>query len=88
MLTLTTLTSLLGIGSAFVITDCDAGTSKNFGDNKCQIWTGRHNTFESNAGCTLQLWSEGNCQGEVFQTTTQNDCQEVPFGVVSALCRK
>ncbi|KAL7619414.1 hypothetical protein AAE478_009953 [Parahypoxylon ruwenzoriense] len=87
----TTLTSIIAFASAasgFLITDCKSGKITNFGDNKCQIWTAGDFSFQSNAGCTLYAYSEGNCQGSIFQTATQNHCQKAPNGVVSVDCRK
>ena len=87
MLSFAAITSLLNLGSGFVITGCDSGTVTNFGDDKCQIWTDNNFTFESDAGCTLYAYSEGNCQGSIFQTATQNECQVAPDGVVSINCK-
>ncbi|KAI1097144.1 hypothetical protein F4804DRAFT_328493 [Jackrogersella minutella] len=85
--TLISLISLSSIASGFVITDCNSGKITNFGDNKCQIWTAGDFSFQSNAGCTLYAYSEGNCQGSIFQTATQNQCQTAPDGVISVNCR-
>ncbi|KAI2612170.1 uncharacterized protein GGS25DRAFT_474079 [Hypoxylon fragiforme] len=85
-----TLASLLALASAtnaFLITDCNTGKITNYGDNKCQIWTAADFSFQSNAGCTLYAYSEGNCQGSIFETATQNQCQTAPNGVVSVNCR-
>ena len=87
-LTLATLGSMLSFSSAFVITDCKSGKSVNFGDNKCQIWTGSTFTYESDAKCVLSVWSEGNCEGEGYQTKTQQTCLTTPFGATSIYCKK
>ncbi|OTB04469.1 hypothetical protein M426DRAFT_11616 [Hypoxylon sp. CI-4A] len=77
-------TVLLGaVANGFLITDCSSGQITNFGDNKCQIWTAGTFSFQSNAGCTLSAYSGGNCQGSIFTTATQNQCQTAPDGVVS-----
>ncbi|MCJ1334322.1 hypothetical protein MMC10_011030 [Thelotrema lepadinum] len=78
--------SLIAAVNGFVITDCDNGKITNFGDDKCQIWTGNPFTYESDAGCTLYAYSEGNCQGSIFQTATQNKCQKAPDGIISVNC--
>ena len=73
--------------SGFLITDCNSGQINNFGDDKCQGWTGNPFSFQSDAGCTLLAYSEENCQGSIFQTATQNQCQTAPDGILSVNCQ-
>ncbi|KAI0133961.1 hypothetical protein BJ170DRAFT_678881 [Xylariales sp. AK1849] len=83
---LISLVALAAIARGFIITDCVSGQVTNFGDDKCQIWTAADFTFQSDAGCTLSVYSEGNCQGSIFTTATQNQCQTAPDGAVSINC--
>lgn len=85
-LTIAAIISLAGVSSAFVVTGCTSGTSTNFGDNKCQIWTSNPFTYESDANCKLYAYSEGNCEGSVSGTTDQNQCFTAPFDVISINC--
>ncbi|KAI1084539.1 hypothetical protein F5B20DRAFT_575862 [Whalleya microplaca] len=85
--TLISIASLISAASSFLITDCSSGQITNFSDNKCQIWTAGDFSFQSDSGCTLSAYSEGNCQGSIFTTATQNQCQTAPDGVVSVNCR-
>ncbi|MCJ1307555.1 hypothetical protein MMC25_001201 [Agyrium rufum] len=80
------LTLLASMTNAFLLTDLSTGQVTNFGDNDCQIWTGQTFSFQSNAGCTLVLWSQGNCEGSTFTVTTQETTQTAPFPPISAIC--
>lgn len=84
--TLAVAATMASLAHGFVITDINSGAITNFGDNKCQIWTGNPFSFESDAGCTLYAYSEGNCQGSIFQTATQNAQQTAPDGIISINC--
>lgn len=87
MIAIAALTSFASLVSGFLISDCNTGQITNFGDNKCQIWTGNPFSFQSDAGCTLYAYSEGNCQGSIFPTATQNECQTAPDGIISVDCK-
>ncbi|KAI1127958.1 hypothetical protein F5Y10DRAFT_265667 [Nemania abortiva] len=87
--TLAAVTGLSSAVSAFSVTNCDNGSYKNFGhnaDGHCRNWTADELSYSSEHGCTLTVYSGGNCSGTTYTTTLQHTCFKPPFGVQSVKC--
>ncbi|KAI1321936.1 hypothetical protein F5Y16DRAFT_405018 [Xylariaceae sp. FL0255] len=75
--------------SAFSATNCGNGDYNNFGSSGnggCHNWTADLMSFSSDSGCTLTVYSGGNCSGDTYSTAAQHQCFAPPFEVQSIKC--
>lgn len=80
------------LASAFSVTNCETGEYKNFGSGsnfKCHGFNlGSSTTFDSKRGYNVRVFRDGNCNGESFLLTAQNQCVSVPFRGLSATAER
>ena len=76
------------IANGYVISVCGSTKSFNLGDNHCHDWTDNTFTYQSNAKCTMIMYSGPGCSGTVYSTTQQNTCHTIPFHPQHMNCAK
>lgn len=83
--------TLFAMANGFAATDCNAGKTINYGEGgncKCKDWTAELIRYQSDAGCLLTVYEDGDCNGSerVWETRTQNLCQDPGFVPGSIRC--